>query len=303
MVNTLSLITFTHLARHPLLRARTRAIVQKLPTKATRNVIQSKITTANGVSKSSGGIGNRGGMAQAKPEIAGFKDEERAVVKSLEAALGQSLPNVFFFTDFVELWTGRTAMAGIVCCAAVDAYTEKGVLQQLGFSTPNPALLTGLLLSLGSSLALATVWTWTRYYSGRMKVGEVRRYCGFLGLEAESIQCVHTKQADWLPLGLFEVSDATPLASITEANLKLEKQESIDPSSWDQPKTREGPLYWIPADEVESITRAEDLKEAQDFELLGARCAMIGFLVTLIIEAATGHGLVSQFILYADYLK
>ncbi|KAK3232981.1 hypothetical protein CYMTET_56698 [Cymbomonas tetramitiformis] len=303
MVNIQSLLTFTHLVRHPLARARTRAIVQKLPRNAKRNSIQCKITPANGVSEPSGNSVNRGGIAQAKPEIAGFKDEERAVVRSVEAALGQSLPNAFFFTESAELWTGRTAMTGIVCCAVVDAWTQKGILQQLGFSTPNPTLLTGLLLSLGSSLTLATVWTWTLYYSGKMKVGEVRQYCGFLGIDAEMIECVRTEQADWLPLGLFDVSDATPLSRITEANLKSVSQDSNEPALLDQQKIREAPLYWIPEDEVDRITTAEDLKEAQDFELLGARCAMIGFLVTLIIEAATGNGLVSQFMLYADYLN
>ncbi|KAK9802691.1 hypothetical protein WJX73_007227 [Symbiochloris irregularis] len=212
-----------------------------------------------------------------KPDIAKFSDN-----------IG--LPTdegIFGFKPFPEVWVGRLAMAGFVTSCVVEFQTGKGTLQQLGLYTPNDALFyTTLALSTGASV-FAFGRTLSRALTGNMSKTELKRYGRALGLSDEASQISETEtemKSNW------QGKPDTPPSSLTGSG-------SDNPTDTFQNEQAQSPAKPAPLPE-DTIFVEPSERYARNVEIQNGRAAMIGFLGSTVVEAATGKGILSQVLWY-----
>jgi len=96
---------------------------------------------------------------------------------------------IFGFTPFAELWTGRLAMAGFTTGVLEEQLTGDTIIQQAGLD-PNapyePLVLPALVLLLLGLVGAGIFNTVRRARNGTMTQKEVQRYSKFFGLDENS---------------------------------------------------------------------------------------------------------------------
>lgn len=259
-----------------------------------------------------------------KPAVAKFAD-------SIGLPTDEGL---FGFKPFSEVWCGRLAMMGFVCSIVEEFVTGRGTLGQLGLETPSVPLLVVLSVFFGGATVLGTVNTVNKLISKKMTRREVDRYKSFLGLSTKdenlTMKAVQDmkKRGDFTSLGndLNAIAEAKKQGSPVDAFLSTNEIAEADKAGREM-KSKSGLLTISKAEEAQDVAVAEsamktssssgpsvslaakadveeqlffndELKYARDIELSNGRSAMVGFLAAVLVEAATGKGIILQLIMY-----
>lgn len=212
---------------------------------------------------------------QSPPPPAKPKAELSEAQKAAKA-IGMDAEEGFFgFKPFPELWVGRFAMIGFGSGVANEILTGTPILQQIGLETPNGGLTTLLSIAIFGSTLAASVKTLQRIQSGNMTPLEAKRYGGFLGF--------------MIPSAAAREGDMSGQASLkgTEAGAAGEAA----PAEGDGMPSP----VWVSEREMQDFEAAY----ARQVELTNGRWAMIGFASAILIESATGAGIIPQMTFYA----
>ncbi|KAK9805502.1 hypothetical protein WJX72_001684 [[Myrmecia] bisecta] len=256
-----------------------------------------------------------------KPDVAKFAD-------SIGLPTDEGL---FGFKPFPEVWVGRLAMMGFLCSCIGEFLTGRGTLQQIGLLTPNPLLLSGILLVTGGATVAATFNTIAKAQTGNLSKTDLKRYQNFFGIkdneEAERVAKAMKDRGDFTSpdrldliaenraagtpadkfLSLDDRGEADAEAAKRKAQasiLTIDDRSEADAEA-DAMKQREqgkagtSVSMAARADVVEqSNFQNAEWNYARQVELTNGRWAMIGFWACIIVEAATGRGILQQCILY-----
>lgn len=241
---------------------------------------------------------------------------------------------LFGFRPFAEVWCGRLAMMGFITSIVEEATTGRGTLGQLGFPAPSQEILTTLCAFVGITLLVGTADTINKAFQRKLTPKDMARYKNFLGLNSDaeaqaqaakmklrgdftspgdSDAAISAARAQGMAadkvLGLDDQPDA--LAAAAEAKragtgvLTLSKEEEAAQTAAAEAdmKAREaaGPAVALAAraDITEARFAADDgMAYARQVEITNGRWAMLGFLASTLVEAATGNGILGQLIMY-----
>jgi hypothetical protein len=260
---------------------------------------------------------------QQKPEVAKFAD-------SIGLPTDEGL---FGFKPFPEVWVGRLAMIGFLSSCVGEFLTGKGTLQQVGLLTPNPLLLTFILVITGSLTVAAAFNTIYKAQKGKLSKADVARYQNFFGISAneeakkvakdmkkagdftspDRLDLIAENRAAGTPADQFLSFDDKESAQKEAAKRKadagiltIDNQKEADAEAKALKQRAQGQGATGPSQSLEA--RADVLEQAQqssgdwayarNIELTNGRWAMIGFWACIIVEAATGRGILNQVILY-----
>lgn len=251
--------------------------------------------------------------SQQTQEKPGVKDE---VVQFAESIGLPTEEGIFGFKPFAEVWVGRLAMAGFLSAIIGEFITGKGPLGQIGLITPSPPLLVTLSAALTSATFVALVQTLVKAQKGDLSPRDAARYSQFLGIAGED------KNIEESASGLKNRGD--PVTNTLAPDSRQESQEIGDSKAQGTPADRAlnlqdrseaaskqkmsdeekqkyraaGPSMSIAQrnDELERQNFANEptLRYARKVEITNGRWAMLGFAVAILVEAATGKGILSQ---------
>lgn len=242
---------------------------------------------------------------------------------------------IFGFRPFAELWVGRLAMMGFIVSIIEEGITGRGTLQQVGLSTPDNTLLY-VICGLATAATLAgTARTLNQARNGNLSKRDLARYRSFLGMKNEAREIAATAKA--MKLGGDFTSPDSPAAidaarsagtpadaflspndertlAAASASLKakggvftLDNTAEAAEAAASLKATEageKGPSVSLQArdDIMETGTfTASDWVYAKQVELDNGRWAMLGFLTAIIVEAATGNGIIMQLIQEAKW--
>jgi hypothetical protein len=209
----------------------------------------------------------------------------------------------FGFRPFSELWTGRLAMMGFASGVTNELVTGQPILQQLGATTPDGKLFGILATLIGGATLFATARTLFRLTSGEMTLIELRRYSNFFGLSAEAVAEAEAKErkraGDFTSATDLNAIDAARAAG-TAADAALMVADAAVLSA----DAAAAPAMAAAAPAAPAVSRAQmaadqEAAYAREVELTNGRWAMLGFASAILIEAATGAGVVGQLEGYA----
>lgn len=181
---------------------------------------------------------------------------------------------VFGFKPFSELLVGRLAMLGFATGVIDEVITGQPILQQIGVPSPSTHVFEILLVVMGGAVLIAAADTLIRLETGALPETDVERYRHF---------AAH-------PLGEDELETPTTSGSVPLAAFSLNGEGQDSP---DAPEPIA--LQWISDMDIAAI----EAKQARDQEIANGRWAMIGFASAILIEAATGTGVIGQGAYYA----
>jgi len=192
---------------------------------------------------------------------------QEPIVQAAESIGLNTSEGLFGFTPFAELWTGRLAMSGFTIGLVTEVITGKGILQQVGVSDgyADPNLFTLLVLLMGGASLAATTKTVIDIGTGNMSSAQLKNYAQGFGLTSEQ----------------------TARLDRTEETMK-EDEVSSSMGTMD-----EGSM-----DEGAPVVTPEGFEYGKYVEISNGRWAMIGFATAILIEAATGNGILPQLIGY-----
>lgn len=269
---------------------------------------------------------------ETKPEIAKVAD-------SIGLPTDEGL---FGFKPFPEIWVGRLAMMGFLTSIVEEFITGKGTLRQIGFETPSTPLFTFLLIFFGGLTAYFSARTLYKATNKQLTATELVRYRQFLGIQKEQ-QNIAEEQAklkisfaegkDIVSPDNLNTIAATKKAG-TPADNVLGSPEPVKFTAKAEQEPKDGGIFGtnveeearreadamkrreqagMPAPSI-SLAAKQDILEqsnqvnsdfdyARNVELTNGRWAMLGFLTAIIIEAATGRGILVQLIGYAKALN
>lgn len=230
---------------------------------------------------------------------------------------------VFGFKPFAETWVGRWAMLGFASSMVAEFVTGRGTLGQLGLE-PSPALFAVLCVLSGAVVVGGTVDTVRKVAGKQLSRADVARYKNFLGLNKENDWMAEAKlmkqRGDFTTPGndmaAIEASKAagSPADRFLSLNDRQEgvaaAQELKEANGSVATLTKEQEGTEVAAKQQPSLSLAErraieeqimlqnDVEYAREVEVGQGRLAMVGFLSAVLVEAATGNGILGQLIVY-----
>lgn len=229
---------------------------------------------------------------------------------------------IFGFRPFAEQWCGRLAMMGFVISIVQEFITSKGTLAQInlmdGSGQPDFAVLGLLCAVFGGATLWASVTTLNKIRNKELSPMDVARYKNFLALNNEKAQkeaaaamkaagdfttpgnnmaAIKASKAEGAPVDAFlstnELAEGGAAASKMKADGVAAQEPTVSPQgpalSLEKRKEIEDMLMFSPDAE---------LAFAQQVELTNGRSAMMGFLAAVLVEAATGKGIIMQIIMW-----
>ena len=209
----------------------------------------------------------------------------------------------FGFKPFPEQWAGRMAMLGFASGVTGELATGKGILGQLGVDTPDSSVLLTLVVLMGGATAFATARTLFRLTNGTMTVAELRRYSTFFGLSTEAAAAAEAlarkRRGDFTGATDLNAIDAARAAG-TLADAALMTPDATPVVGGPAPVAAMA-AEAAPAEAAPKRMTAEEREQAyaRDVELTNGRWAMLGFATAILVESATGAGVVGQLEFYA----
>lgn len=252
--------------------------------------------------------------------------QDKNAVAKFSDSIGLPTDEGFFgFKPFSEVWTGRWAMLGFVASIIGEGVTGRGTLGQLGIDTPSQPILIALCTVFGGLTVAASGVTLKKIWSKEMSKKDVSRYKNFLGLNNPDDYKVEEakmkKKGDFTTPGLdYNAINASraegsladevlsPSSSAQEQEAAREmKSRSTSVAQLEPPSTSNvvkvaDPLPSVSqpgeVDLEDKLFNNYELRYARRVELDNGRAAMIGFLAAILVEAATGKGIILQVIMY-----
>lgn len=209
---------------------------------------------------------------------------------------------VFGFTPFAEMWVGRWAQIGFVSSVVNEFVTGRGTLQQIGLPGDSAPMLVALLVLFGGGSLAGTFRTLQRALTKEMSKPEAEGYRTFLGLNQEQEiqkEAARMKQeGDFTTPGNNEAAIAASKAAGSPADTFLSLDDEVKAQQAAQGmKSASSSLGTSPAagdNSDVSFGQQGELAYARGIELINGRAAMLGFLTAIIVEAATGQGVIGQ---------
>jgi len=198
-------------------------------------------------------------------------------------------------------------MMGFASGLFVELATGKGILKQVGIETPNKGIFILLAVLIGGGTLVGTGTTITKVLTGTMSDESIADYASFLGLKgerkalkAESDEM--KKNGDFTSIQSMEEVEEARSSIETPADKFLGQDNINDIENTSSAMKSDDPFEQsLNATEIDSYARRSELAEeayAKDVELTNGRWAMIGFATAIIVEAATGQGIIGQLIGY-----
>ena len=160
--------------------------------------------------------------------------------------------------------------------------------------TPNPLLFQLLAGAIGGASAFATGRTLVRLQSGDMDVATFRRYASFFGLNAEAVAAAEAKRRKAEGRDFTAADSMAAIEAAKQASLGAEA-DAAAPRSFEEDASAavaEGLAVRLDQPDIEKAF-------AKGVELNNGRAAMLGFAIAILIEAASGVGIVGQMESYA----
>ena len=179
-----------------------------------------------------------------------------------------------------------------------ELLTGVPTLEQIGLATPNSDLFAVLSIAIGGATLAATARTLVSLQSGNMSVRDFRRYAQFFGLDAERIAEAEARKRK--AAGDFTTKDNA--SAIADAKAEGTLADSVfAASAVDAASTDSAPSAAPEVPYVRKSAEQLELEYAKNVEMRNGRWAMLGFANLILVEAATGHGLVAQLEAYAKF--
>jgi hypothetical protein len=197
-------------------------------------------------------------------------------------------------------------MMGFASGVTNELVTGQPILQQLGATTPDGKLFGILATLIGGATLFATARTLFRLTSGEMTLIELRRYSNFFGLSAEAVAEAEAKErkraGDFTSATDLNAIDAARAAG-TAADAALMVADaavlSADAAAVAPAMAAAAAAPAAPAVSRAQMAADQEAAYAREVELTNGRWAMLGFASAILIEAATGAGVVGQLEGYA----
>lgn len=240
---------------------------------------------------------------------------------------------LFGFKPFAELWVGRLAMMGFITSIVEEFITGRGTLQQIGFETPDSTVLFAIGGLATVATLVATGVTLNNARTGKLTYRDLARYRAFLGIKGEDANIAATQKAMKLngdftsPTNPAAIEQAKAAGSPVDAFLSPTDQAALQAAAADLKKDD----AFFAMDDVQKAAQAavalkereasasgssvsleardeilemnsfmpSDVAYAKSVEIENGRWAMLGFLSAVVVEAATGKGIISQLFMYA----
>lgn len=195
----------------------------------------------------------------------------------------------FGFTPTNEKWLGRLAIVGQFSGMAQGFYNGKGMLQQLGM-TPSVPIALSTVAIVGSFMSVATFYTFLRYISGDMKPDELRMYCEFFA------RLPLVGDVDYV--GKSKVVGHDLLGNEILADTRSKMESAVVPDN-KTPEDQRLDLYvknmiYLPDTVIDKMFEEKEAEDLATLEAIGARAAMVWFVSSVVIEAATGTAASNQ---------
>lgn len=239
-----------------------------------------------------------------------------------------STEGIFGFKPFGELWVGRAAMGGFAIGLGTEILTGQGILQQVGLSDgePNGALFALIAAGLVIPTLLATSKTLVDLQTGDMTMRQFLRYAKFFGLDEEAAAKAsrNLKKGDFTGPNDKSAIDAAREDMPADRVLGMKAEASVANDAAATMKSSGDMFERQTAESIESsadalrpgmnvLAEGQDLPQAvwlkekpvydesayaRDVELRNGRWAMVGFATAILIEAASGGGIIPQLIFY-----
>ncbi|MEW5316365.1 MAG: hypothetical protein WDW38_007743 [Sanguina aurantia] len=234
--------------------------------------------------------------------------EEKSALAKFSDSIGMPTDEgvAFAFKPFNEVFVGRAAMMGFVSSIVTEFVTGRGTLGQLGIDTPDQNVLIALCVIFGGATTWGAGTTLAALAKKTMSKKEIDRYKSFLNLNKEG-------EEDWMneSLAMKAKGDSLTAANATSAQklakaLKPKAPETAmaaDATAVEGEAASESAPAPVPTlqarkDMEELMFFNDEMKYARNVEIQNGRAAMMGFLAAILVEAATGNGIIGQCIGY-----
>jgi len=237
---------------------------------------------------------------------------------------------VFGFKPFAEIWCGRLAMMGFIVSIAEEFATGQGTLAQIHLlepGQPDTVVLAVLMAFFGGAMLIGSAQTLNGLRNGTLSVRDVLRYKNFLALasdaDAKNTAAEMKRKGDFTTPGVNPTQIAESKAAGTPADAFLSTndvqegdaaaREMKGQASPAAPEGAQQPPQQAQQAPAQTPQKQKDImstylfsgnaemRYAQNIELENGRWAMIGFLVAVLVEAATGQGIIGQLFGYAKW--
>ncbi|PNH04579.1 hypothetical protein TSOC_009230 [Tetrabaena socialis] len=244
--------------------------------------------------------------------------EEKSGLAKVADSFGMPSDDGFFgFTPFSEMWVGRWSMLGFVSSIVVEFVTGKGTLAQVGLPAPSMPLLVAMVAVFGGATVVGSVVTVQQLVTKKMSRTSIDRYRSFLGLTKEDdwmsdttarrmkgkadfttpgvdTAAIEEVRREGMPADRFLSVDGTAAAQSTAEDMKagvaVAEEPVAEPTPSSRPQISQSQLYSL-----------DEAQYARDVEIANGRAAMVGFLAAILVEAATGKGIILQIIAYLKW--
>ncbi|GIL48911.1 hypothetical protein Vafri_5322 [Volvox africanus] len=233
---------------------------------------------------------------------------------------------VFGFTPFSEMWVGRWSMIGFVSSIVVEFATGKGTLAQIGLPAPSTPLLAAMVVLFGGATVVGSVVTVQQLLGRKMSRTQLERYRSFLGLSAKDdwmtdkamrdmkrrpdfaspgldMVAIEEVRRQGMPADRFLAMDGVAsTAQLTAEDTKAESSSvAVAEVAGPRSETPVTPAPAKPQITMDELYGLDEGKYAREVELSNGRAAMLGFLAAILVEAATGKGIILQIITYLKW--
>lgn len=223
-------------------------------------------------------------------------------------------------------------MIGFLCAIIGEGSGHGGALAQLGFDVPSTPLTASMAMIFGGVTAVASAQTLAAAAAGTMSPDDVKRYGAFLGMRAErdadAVATAMKAAGDFTTPGdsaaaIAAARGATPADAVLAPN-----NDAVEAAAASALRTEGTPALQLSAADAAaaaaesarvkradfnapalSLAGREDAMEALNSagalarqlkaaELENGRWAMVGFLAAILVESATGQGILGQLIFW-----